>query len=47
MKRTSVFIPEQMLAAFAALAKARGTPMAELIRLAMERYLKEQKSGTD
>lgn len=40
MKRTSLFIPEQMLAAFKALAEKRGTPMAELIRLAMEQYLK-------
>lgn len=47
MKRTSLFIPEQMLAKFAEMAKARGTPMAELIRLAMERFLKEQQRGTD
>lgn len=43
MKRTSMFLPVPMLAAFAELARKRGTPMAELIRQAMEAWLKEQK----
>lgn len=47
MKRTSLFIPEQMLAQFSEIARKRGTPMAELIRAAMEQWLKAQNHGTD
>jgi hypothetical protein len=43
MKRTSIFFPEQLLAAYRELARARGTPMAELIRQAMEAFLKEHQ----
>jgi metal-responsive CopG/Arc/MetJ family transcriptional regulator len=45
MKRTSLFLPEVMLAELAAIAKKRGTPMAELVRAAVERFLKEQRDG--
>jgi predicted DNA-binding protein len=46
MKRTSLFIPEPLLEQFKQLAAKRGTPMAELVRLAMERFMKEQKDGS-
>lgn len=42
MKRTSIFFPEPLLAAFREIAKKRGTPVAELIRQAMESWIKEQ-----
>jgi metal-responsive CopG/Arc/MetJ family transcriptional regulator len=47
MKRTSLFLPEHLLAQFKELAAKRGTPMAELVRLAMERFMKEQRDGSD
>lgn len=47
MKRTSLFLPEPMLVQLAALAKQRGTPMAELVRQALEQFLKEKRDGTN
>lgn len=43
MKRTSIFFPEQLLEKFRELARRRGTPMAELIRQAMEDFLKKHE----
>lgn len=43
MKRTSFFLPETMLKELAELARHRGTPMAELLRQAMEQWLKAQR----
>jgi metal-responsive CopG/Arc/MetJ family transcriptional regulator len=47
MKRTSMFFPEPLLEKFRELARKRDLSVAELVRLAMERYLKEQKDGSD
>jgi predicted DNA binding CopG/RHH family protein len=40
MKRVNFFLPEPLLESYRRLAAARGTPMAELIRSALEAYLK-------
>jgi metal-responsive CopG/Arc/MetJ family transcriptional regulator len=47
MKRTSIFFPEQLLERFRELAARRGTPMAELIRQAMEAFLDAQEARKD
>jgi metal-responsive CopG/Arc/MetJ family transcriptional regulator len=46
MKRTSIFFPEPLLEAFRELARKRDVPVAELIRQAMERFIKEQRDGS-
>lgn len=43
MKRTSIFFPEPLMAAFREIAKKRDVPVATLIREAMEAWLKGQK----
>lgn len=47
MKRTSLFLPEPMLAALAELARKKDLSMAELVRMAVERMLREQRDGSD
>jgi metal-responsive CopG/Arc/MetJ family transcriptional regulator len=46
MKRTSMFFPEPLLDAFRELARKRDVPVAELVRQAMEKWLKEQRDGS-
>jgi len=44
MKRTSLFIPEQTLECLASLAEKTGLPVAELIRRAVDIYLKRERN---
>ena len=46
MKRISVFIAERQLAQFRALGKEYGQPYAELIREALNVYLRERDAET-
>jgi predicted DNA-binding protein len=41
MKRTNLFIPEQTLERLKALSDRMGLPMSELIRRAIDAYLKK------
>lgn len=43
MKRTNIFLPEQTRAALQALSEKTGLSVAELIRRAIDEYLKRQK----
>lgn len=43
MKRTSLFLPAQMLEQLALLSKETGLPVAELIRRAIEIHLKKAR----
>jgi CopG-like RHH_1 or ribbon-helix-helix domain, RHH_5 len=43
MKRTNIFFPELLLVKLRALADATGLSVAELIRRAVDEYLKRQK----
>lgn len=43
MKRTNIFLPEQMRAALQALADKTGLTVAELVRRAIDEYLKRNK----
>lgn len=42
MKRTSLFMPEQMLEKLAALSKRSGVPVSELVRRAIDAFLKKE-----
>jgi len=42
-KRTTVWLPEQLVERFKKLSRKTGAPMAELFRRAVEAYLKRQK----
>jgi predicted DNA-binding protein len=44
MKRTNYYFPEQMLARLKALSAKTGTSVSELIRRAIEAFLKDNKS---
>jgi predicted DNA-binding protein len=43
MKRISLFLPEPMIARLGNLSKKTGTPSAELIRRAIEAYLRKEE----
>jgi predicted DNA-binding protein len=43
MKRTNIFLPEQLLERLRALADKTGLSVAEHIRRAIDEYLKRQK----
>jgi predicted DNA-binding protein len=43
MRRTNIFLPDQLLAKLAALSKATGLSMAEHVRRAILEYLRRQK----
>lgn len=43
MKRTNIFLPEQLLEKLRTLADKTGLSVAELIRRAIDEYLKRQK----
>jgi hypothetical protein len=43
MKRTNVFFPEQMLARLKAAQEKLGIPVAEIIRRAVDEFLKRMK----
>ena len=43
MKRTQLFLKEEQLAKLGALSKKTGAPVAELIRRAIDAYLKGKK----
>jgi predicted DNA-binding protein len=43
MKRTNYFYPAAMLARLKAISRKTGLPVAELIRRAIDEYLKRQK----
>jgi predicted DNA-binding protein len=43
MKRTNVFFPEQMLARLKAASAKLGIPVAEIIRRAVDEFLKRMK----
>ena len=43
MKRTQVFLPEQMLAALASISDKKGISKGEVIRRAVDDYLKNKK----
>lgn len=43
MKRISLFLPEPMIARLGNLSTKTGTPSAELIRRAIEAYLKKEE----
>jgi predicted DNA-binding protein len=42
MKRTNFYFPPQMLARLKAASKKTGLPVSELLRRAVENYLKKQ-----
>jgi predicted DNA-binding protein len=42
-KRTTVWLPEELLARLKKLSRKTGAPMAELFRRAVEAYVKRQK----
>jgi predicted DNA-binding protein len=42
-KRTTVWLPEALVARLKKLSRKTGAPMAELFRRAVEAYLKRQK----
>lgn len=44
MKRTHVFLPEPLIKALKALAKRSDVSVAELIRRAIQEFLKKEKS---
>lgn len=44
MKRTNIFLPEQLLAKLRALSKSTGLSVAEHIRRAIDEYLRKQKT---
>lgn len=43
MKRTNIFLPEQLLAKLSALAEKTGLSVAEIVRRAIDEYLKKNK----
>ncbi len=43
VKRTTIFLPDEVLANLKKLSHKTGAPMAELIRRAIEAYLKKMK----
>lgn len=43
MKRTNIFLPEQLLAKLRALAEKTGLSVAEIVRRAIDEYLKKNK----
>jgi predicted DNA-binding protein len=43
MKRTNIFLPEQLIERLKALAEKTGLSVAEHIRRAIDEYLKRQK----
>ncbi len=43
MKRTNIFLPIQMLARLASLSNETGLSVAEIVRRAIEAYLKKEK----
>lgn len=43
MKRTALFLKEEQIKKLAALSKETGAPVAELIRRAIDAYLKGKK----
>ena len=43
MKRTHIFLPEPVINRLKALSEKTGLPVAELIRRAIDEYLKKQK----
>lgn len=45
MKRTNIFLPEQILARLRALAERTGLSVAEHIRRAVEDYLTKREKG--
>jgi predicted DNA-binding protein len=42
-KRTTVWLPEELIAQLKKLSRKTGAPMAELFRRAVEAYVKRQK----
>lgn len=44
MKRTSFFLPEPLLKELADVARKQGTPMAELLRQALQMWLRVQSA---
>lgn len=43
MERTNIYLPKPALALLRALAQERGIPVAELVRRAIDEWLKRQK----
>lgn len=45
MRRRNLFLPDELMDQVGELAKKRGRPMAEIIRVAIERYLAAVKKA--
>lgn len=43
MKRTNIFLPTPMLERIARISEKTGLPMAEIVRRAIEAYLKKEE----